>query len=228
MIDRTPALALCVPLALACWAAPFAAAAQSLCTSDGRPRPQAVLERFVNADCESCWSDEATPRAAHGELALDWIVPGTRGDDAPLSAAAAPEALERLGSLHRKVPAQADSVRSQVSKPAAGVRVAQGEPVNDYIGASIELRPRSAGTWRGWLLLVEELPAGAEGSPVPRNLVRNVFRSEWHARKPLRLEDARPMQIHEGTRASRLRVVALVEDGRGRLRGVARTECTKP
>ncbi|EJE49649.1 hypothetical protein PMI14_05780, partial [Acidovorax sp. CF316] len=63
-------------------------AAQSSCSSDGVARPAALFERFVSADCESCWADKATPApSAPGTLVLDWIVPGTQGDNAPLSAA---------------------------------------------------------------------------------------------------------------------------------------------
>lgn len=215
----------------ACALAPIAAQAQmTVCSSDRQPRPVAVLERFINADCDACWSDPATPAAKQGELALDWIVPGARGDDAPLSMAQSRDALDRLAALGRAVPAQADSVRKPVAATRS-VRVAQGVPFNDYVGTSIALTPGRGGPWNAWLLLVEKLPAGAEGSPVARNLVRNVFRPDWDGQRPLtpkeqaRLEDARAMQIHEGVKASRLRVVALVEDTQGRIRAIARSEC---
>jgi hypothetical protein len=61
--------------------------AQSYCASDGQPRPVQLLERFINADCDSCWADPATPKPGAGAIALDWIVPGAKGDDAPLAAA---------------------------------------------------------------------------------------------------------------------------------------------
>ena len=79
-----------------------------------------------------------------------------------------------------------------------------------------------------WLLLVEQLPAGTEGSPVERNLVRNVFRPDWGkvmSRPPGRLAEDRAMQIHEGARAERLRLVAVLQDQRGRIRAISRTEC---
>ncbi|HVZ46723.1 MAG TPA: hypothetical protein VHA82_23150 [Ramlibacter sp.] len=198
------------------------AMAQSLCSSDGQPRPSAMLERFVNADCEGCWRDRATPKARPGELSLDWIVPGSRGDDAPLSMAASDDAAERLRMLRRPVPDRTDAVRSRAVQPARALRVAQGEPVNDYIGTSIEM-PAARGASRAWLLLVEELPAGTAGSPVPRRVVRNAMRVD--VRAAAALQEARPMQIHEGAQASRLRVVGLVEDARGRLVGLARSHC---
>ena len=37
--------------------------AQSFCASDGQPRPLQLMERFINADCETCWTDPATPKA---------------------------------------------------------------------------------------------------------------------------------------------------------------------
>ncbi|MBA2674768.1 MAG: hypothetical protein H0U68_13945, partial [Ramlibacter sp.] len=81
-------------LALAC--ALVAGAAQALCSSEiGGPQPTALLERFISADCDTCWSDPATPRATGRELAIDWIVPGARGDDAPLAKGETREALAR-------------------------------------------------------------------------------------------------------------------------------------
>lgn len=219
----SPSRALRAILLLAVPLAAQQAAAQSVCSSDGQPQPAAVLERFINADCDSCWRDAATPKAKADELALDWIVPGSKGEDAPLAMGASSDALARLEALKRPVPPHADALRrARVPAPLA-LRVAQGLPFNDYIGTSIELRPAPGGPLRAWLLLVEVLPAGAEGSPVPRNLVRNVFQPTWDPSRPL--DEARAMQIHEGVRPARLRLVALVEDTRGRIRAIARSEC---
>ena len=156
-------------------AAALPAAAQSVCSSDGLRQPAAVLERFINADCDSCWRDPATPRPGANELVLDWILPGSKGDDAPLSMGASRDGLERLQALGRKEPTQADAHRSRRVAGSHKLRVAQGIPFNDYIGTSIELKPGRGGPWRAWLLLVEVLPAGAEGSPVARNLVQLFF-----------------------------------------------------
>jgi len=52
---------------------------QPVCSSDDQAAPRVLFERFVNADCESCWSDASTPLAPRGALALDWIVPGRQG-----------------------------------------------------------------------------------------------------------------------------------------------------
>jgi hypothetical protein len=196
-------------------------AAHALCTSDRVPQPQAVLERFTSADCDDCWRDPRTPAAAANVLAVDWVVPGSKGDDAPLSAVASGDALQRLEALGRAAPAASDAVTSLRRGPALPLRIALGRVVNDYVGTSIAIPKAGAAPLDAWLILVEELPAGAEGSPVARNLVRNVFRTPAAGQ----LREARAMQVHEGARPERLRLVALVQDASGRMRAISRTEC---
>jgi hypothetical protein len=208
--------------------------AQSSCSSDGQPRPVALLERFINADCESCWSDVRAVRPASGEIALDWIVPGSRGDDAPLSAAASRDAQARLEALGRPAPPRAASSHRKVEREPRRVRVAQGPPFGGYIGTSIELTPAAGGPWKAWLLLVETIPAGSDGTPIARNLVRNALQPSWDVAKPLskdeqeRLFESRPLSIPEGAKSDRLRVVGWVEDGRGRIRAIAQSQCVPP
>jgi hypothetical protein len=204
------------------------------CSSDGQPQPTALLERFINADCESCWGDAATVRPGARELALDWIVPGSRGDDAPLSAAANRDAQHRLEALSRAAPPRADSFHQRLQRPARQLRVAHGPPFNGYIGASIELQRGGEGPWKAWLVLVETIPAGTEGTPVDRNLVRNALQPYWDSKKALskeeqtRLFESRPMNIPEGANPARLRVVGWVEDARGRIRAIAQSLCVPP
>lgn len=203
-------------------------AALALCTSDGVAQPQALLERFLSADCEDCWRDPATPKAAPGQLALDWVLPGSQGEAAPLSVVASHDALERANFLGRPPAERSDSLATKRSGKSLQLRVAQGGAFNDYIGASIALAPAGGERWDAWLLLVEQLPAGTEGSPVERLLVRNAFRPDWNrppARAAARLAESRAMQIHEGAKADRLRLVAVVHDARGRIRAISRTEC---
>lgn len=220
-MDRLLLVTCLLPIAIAAHAQP------SSCSSDGVPQPAALLERFINADCATCWTDKLTPEPASGTLAIDWVMPGTSGDDAPLSAVATRDGGDRLESLGRAIPAQSSSVFTQRQADTRGLRVAHGLPVSDYIGASIELKPAGAHAWKAWLLLVETLPAGTEGSPVERNLVRNAFTTDWAAGNtsvPSRYE-LRPMRFAEGAQPSRLRVVGWVEDSRGRIRAIAQSRC---
>jgi len=219
-------------LLLAC--APRAALSLSSCDSDGQPKPVALVERFISADCATCWSDPRAPRARHGELAVDWIVPGRQGDDAPLSAAAARDSLARLEALGRTAPPRAQHRRRPAERAGHTLRVAHGLAFNGYIGASIELKPGRGGPWQAWLLLVETLPAGTEGSPVERHLVRNALQPDWSGSGPLSqarqrgLFESRPMSIPEGADPQRLRVVGWVEDARGRIRAIAESRCAAP
>jgi hypothetical protein len=205
--------------------------AQSACSSDGVPRPVALLERFINADCDACWRDRATAKPGRGELALDWIAPGGRGEDAPLSAAALRDALARLRQLGLPAPSTVASSRLPARSTGGNLRVARGPSFNGYMGASIELRPGSGAPWHAWLVLVETLPAGAAGSPVPRNLVRNVFQPAWDNPGPLskkeqmRLFESRPMSIPPGANPQRLQVVGWVQDAQGHIQAIARSRC---
>jgi hypothetical protein len=220
-------------LAAGLWAftAAAAVAQPSVCASDGVPRPVAVLERFINADCDECWRDAKTPAAGKDDLVLDWIVPGAKGEDAPLSMGASRDGLARLAALKRKPPAQADAVRTGVARAGPKLRIAHGESFNDYIGTSIELSPGRGGPWDAWLLLVEVLPVGAEGSPVARNLVRNAFQPAWGLRGQLskeeqqKLRESRPMRIADGARRERLRLVAVVQDAQGHIVAATQTRC---
>ena len=224
-------------VALAAALAPLGSAqAQSFCASDGQPQPTQLVERFFNAVCDSCWKDPATPKTGAGQLALDWVTPGGKGDDAPMSAIASRDALVRLDSLKKQPPAassvQAASVRGL---KGATLRVAHGLPLANYLGASIALKPVPAAargqTWTAWLALVETLPAGTEGSPVARNLVRNLLQTTWNVRKKLskteqaRLFDQRSMSIASGVDASRLRVIGWVEDQQGQILAAAASQC---
>ena len=73
----------------------------------------------------------------------------------------------------------------------------------------------------GW----PRVPPGSERTPVARNVVRNVLQVSWDAGGAGARSEARPMNIPEGARPYRLRVVGLLEDARGRLRGIAQSRC---
>lgn len=211
------------------------ALAQSSCASDGQRRPVALVERFINADCTTCWTDPATAPAGRGAVALDWVLPGGRGEDAPLSAVATRDALKRLQALGTAPPAASLTLRTPVPGRAGALRVAHGLPVAGYIGASIAFRGAAGGSagqpWTAWLALVEALPAGTEASPVPRNLVRNLLQTQWDDRSQLSKKEqlsfmeSRPMDIPAGTNTDRLRVIGWVEDASGRVVTAAQSRC---
>src|SRR5450830_1597736 len=89
--------------------------AQSFCASDGQATPVLLLEHFISADCESCWSAPPDAEPTNGALTLDWIVPSDQADEAPLSAAANRDALLRLETLGLPVP----RTQLQTSSPVA-------------------------------------------------------------------------------------------------------------
>ena len=225
--------------------------AQSSCASDGQRPPAALVERFISADCDTCWADPATPRVRSGELALDWIVPSAKGDDAPLSAAASRDALARLQALRMDSPRNAATTRHNIATSSATkaptLRVAHGVALGGYVGTSIELKP-ARGTalprqpLTAWLLLVEEVPAGTDGTPVARNLVRNALNPLWNMHSklllseqsshrqpqmPARLYESRPMSIPAGVNPDHLRVVGWVEDAKGRVIAGAASGCVE-
>jgi hypothetical protein len=215
------------------------ARAQGVCSSDGQPQPVRLLERFLSADCERCWGTAAAlaPSATGPTLVLDWIVPGRLGDDAPLSAAASRDALTRLATLRRAAPRAQLPVSTPVGgRVGATVRVAHGVALGGYIGASIETQLASSGRpaaapLTAVLLLVETIVAGSDGTPIERNLVRNMLQVPWNGDSSLQKQkqvswlERRPLSIPEGANPQRLRVVGWLQDGRGRLLAAAQSAC---
>ena len=131
-----------------------------------------MQEVFTAADCAQCWSVASLPPDAPG-WRLDWITPAAT--DAPLAAAALAEAAERAARA-RAAPAVAGR------GSALRLQVVAGPAWKGYFGLQMTLQHAPAGSLRGglpagssaWLALVEWLPAGTEGSPVARALVRSV------------------------------------------------------
>ena len=218
------------------------ARAQSYCASDGQARPTLLLERFINADCAECWSAAATPALPRGGLVLDWVVPGNKGDDAPLAAVASRDALTRLQALGQEP--QAGQWQQSMSMAAAKatekrhasayrLRASHGLAFNGYVGVSLELKPlpvqspaRQDGPWTAWLALVEAVPAGTEGSPVDRQLVRNVLVVPWSRQQAGGLE-RRSMALPEGSNPDRISVVAWLEDSRHGLKTAVQSRCAE-
>ena len=102
--------------------------------------------------------------------------------------------------------------------------MAHGVALGGYLGASIELTATGKGTHSSraiqyplsaWLVLAEDIPAGVEGSPVSRLLVRNALVTSWPTGQ--RTIESRPMSLPDGSNPDRLRVVGWVEDRWGRV-----------
>lgn len=212
---------------------------QAVCSSDGQPLPRRLVERFINADCDTCWADPVTNPTKNDELALDWIVPGSQNDEAPLAAAASSDAWLRLSALKHARPTAHDSRMTDLSPwPEASLRLAHGVALGGYVGASIEFRlPKTArldAPPQAWLVLVETLTQGSEGSPVSRNLVRNVFQPSWNMHNSLLIEEqlsfkeTRPLSIPPGANPQRLRLVGWVQDSQGQTLLATQTVCEPP
>jgi hypothetical protein len=212
------------------------AQAQAFCSSDGEKHPAELLERFLNADCEACWKDPTTPKATAQQAVLDWVTPGNEGDDAPLSAVAIREGLDRLQATGVPIPETTSINARHAVKPLKGMslRVAQGIVLSGYIGVSIELQ-RARGTGQqplsAWLAMVEHIPAGSEGSAVARNLTRSVLQLTWDSGEksskpePHRFYESRVMHVAEGVKPENLRVTGWIEDASGHVLSIAQSAC---
>jgi len=208
-----------------------ARAAAAVCSSDGKAPPAVLVERFLPDDCTACWR-RTPPAPDRAAFSVDWIVPGDH-PDAPMAAAARPEAAQRLATLGYTSDTAAPQFwkwrHAVVGAHTGRLRVAHGPAVNDYVGVSIEWTPGAAGArpLDAWLLLVEELPAGTEGSPVVRRLVRGALAVEGIAAGPRGWAERRSMHRPDGTDPSRLRLIGWVADQRGRVMAAAADECSR-
>ncbi len=184
-----------------------------------------MVEHFIDAACATCWTADA-PVAA-GAWRFDWIVPGA--DEAPLSAAALPDATERLQRLGQPP----TGAQQQPARALRGVQfsVASGPAWQGYFGLQLRLKTRSPSALppgaTGWVALVELLPPGSEANDGPRALVRSVA-------GPLALDAAatprgtshlRALRWPTGAKPERLQARAWIEAADGRLLAVAAHRC---
>ena len=201
----------------------------------------ATLERLFGADCPDCWAQDsaAGSRPARPSTAwvFDWIVPA--GPDAPLSAGALPEAAERLQRLGPGGPPAGAETRlaRQPARRAGsitGLRVQSGPAWNGYFGLEWRLpaaaRQRLPAGSSGWLALVERVPAGSDGTPVARHLVRSVAGplpvdapGARLGRQPL--SHLRALRWPAGTEPTRLQARAWIEGPDGTILAVAADQC---
>lgn len=180
----------------------------------------------MEADCTTCWEDERAVRPPRGALSLDWVRPSASGEEAAMSAVALPEAMDRLQALGLS---DATPGAHRLTRPLdrQRLRVVQGPVVQGHLGAKLRYAPQAAGPYTAWLLLVEQLPAGTEGSPVTRQLVRAAaeLRPGTRQGRPLPLDETRAFLVPEGAKPERLRVLGWVQDARGRILALGRTHC---
>ena len=219
-------------------AAALPAAAAPACAAAGA----ATLERLFSADCPGCWAQAGAagshPAQPSTGWVFDWIVPA--GADAALSAGALPESAERLQRLGPGGPSvgtgtgAATRLARQPARRAgssAGLRVQSGPAWNGYFGLELQLpgvaRSRLPAGSTGWLALVERVPAGSDGTPVARDLVRSVA-------GPLALDGPRAGQPLTHLRAlrwpasaepTRLQARAWIEAPDGTILAVAADQC---
>ena len=190
----------------------------------------AVLERFISAECETCWTDASVARPAAGDWLLDWIVPSARGEQAPLASAAPDEARDRARRALKAAPTDdSSSVQRSAARreSALQLRVTSGPAWNGYFGVQVDATGRAAAGARVWVALVESVAAGTDGTPVPRELVRTLS----GPLVPDELRHGRPwqhllaMRWPETAKPSRLRARAWIEDAGGRIVVMAGERC---
>ena len=198
----------------------------------------AVLERLFSADCPDCWAQAGAagnrPVTPAPGWVFDWIVPASA--DAALSAGALPESAERLQRLGLGAPPAGAGTRlalqpARRAGSSPGLRVQSGPAWNGYFGLELQLpasaRSRLPAASTGWLALVERVPAGSDGTPVARDLVRSVA-------GPLALDGLRAGQPLTHLRAlrwppsaepTRLQARAWIEAPDGTILAVAADQC---
>jgi hypothetical protein len=207
------------------------------------PAAQAApVERLFSADCADCWSAPASPiaPAAPGAATpgpatwqFDWITPGS--DGAPLAAGALPEAADRLARLGLTLAGTSQTLqqRRAAAPPLSGLRInaASGPAWQGYFGVQLTLQtsPRTAlpAGSTAWLALVEQVPAGSDGTPIARSLLRSVAGplplTTLQPGKPL--THLRALRWPTSAEPTRLQARAWVEGPDGRLLAVAADAC---
>jgi hypothetical protein len=191
----------------------------------------AVTERFLSADCERCWSDVTAAVPPDDQWLLDWIVPSARGGDAPLASAAPPEARGRAQRALKKtaLDAQRTVVRQSPARRASAqsLRVISGPAWSGYFAVQVNGAGRIAGAHSVWLALVERVPAGTDGSAVPRELVRTVAGpyAPSELRSGAAWELLHAMRWPETAKPVRLRARVWIEDAGGRIVAMAGERC---
>ncbi|HEY6354212.1 MAG TPA: hypothetical protein VIY30_06970 [Burkholderiaceae bacterium] len=190
----------------------------------------AVLERFISAECEACWTAANVPPPGADEWLLDWIVPSARGDNAPLSPAAPAEAAARSRRALGTEPANGRTIVQRSSARAGNglhLRVASGPAWSGYFAVQLDGAGRAPSGATAWIALVESVNAGTDGTIAPRQLVRTVAGPF----EPAELRSGKPWQRLQAMRwpatakAVRLSARAWIEQRDGRIVAMASERC---
>jgi hypothetical protein len=123
--------------------------------------------------------------------------------------------------------------RARVQRSAARrdtawqMSVVSGPAWNGYFGVQVDASGRADNGVSAWVALVEAVPAGTDGSAVPRELVRTLSgpftASELRSGKPWQYLLA--MRWPETAKPSRLHARAWIEDAAGRIVAMAGEPC---
>ncbi len=176
------------------------------------------------ADCATCWA--AADPAGKSGWRLDWIVPGA--PDAPMAVAALPEAADRAARAASAAPNPA----ARRLGPGQRIGLASGPAWKGYFGVQITLQAPASQPWlagaTAWVALVEQVPAGTDGSPVARSLVRAVAGplpvGNLATGQPMR--HLRAMRWPDEAQPTRLRARGWVETTDGRILAMAADRCS--
>jgi hypothetical protein len=192
--------------------------------------PTALIEHFIGADCERCWQTAG----ASAPWRLDWILPSPSGDAAPLATAALTDGAERAARAGVALPAAdgAAEQRTPLAVPRQPLRlsVLSGPAWNGYLAVQYDLGRGAPADSKVWVAIVESIPAGTEGSPDARELVRAVA-GPFGARPTASADGATPMvalRAPATPQPQRLSARAWVEGSDGRLLAIASEACPAP
>lgn len=140
--------------------------------------PTEVVEHFIAADCESCWQADDVAATRHPGWRFDWILPAASGDAAALAVAAIDEAQDRATRAAITPPTSGHDTVHRIPLTARHsslrLELKAGPAWNGYIALQYRLAGRAPSGSQVWLALVEQVEAGADGTPIERALVRTV------------------------------------------------------
>ena len=195
-----------------------------------------MVERFISADCPECWSGNEAAAASAPAWRFDWVTPTPSGVEAPLSAAALVESAERAlraGGPAPAAPPPAVPPPASAHRPAAraakspGLALAVGPAWHGYFGVQADVQGALPLGSSLWLALIEAIPAGAEGNPVKRELVRSVAGPLTLAlpRGKAGIQHLQAMRWPDSAKPERLQARGWIESADGTILAVASPRC---